>query len=70
MSSSSAPKIRDLAIDLNDGVLLIRLLENLTGKKIKGFVKTPKVNAQRLDNLDIAFAFMQSEGIKLIGIGR
>lgn len=70
MVSSSIVKVCDLAIDLNDGTLLIRLLENLTGKKIKGFVKTPKFNAHKLVNLDLAFQFMNSEDIKLIGIGK
>ena len=68
-SSYSGPKVRDLTIDLQDGILLIRLLENLTGKKFREVEKTPKITAQKMVNLDLAFEFMRAEGIKLIGIG-
>jgi len=64
-----APKILDLSTDLSDGLMLIRLLENLTKKKIKGYTKNPKMPAHKLDNLDLAINFMKNEGVKLIGIG-
>lgn len=37
-STYAGPKVTDLSISLYDGILLIKLLENLTGKKIKGQV--------------------------------
>lgn len=68
-STYAGPKVTDLSISLYDGILLIKLLENLTAKKIKGYVKSPKFTAQVMVNLDLAFQHMSSEGIKLIGIG-
>ncbi len=63
-------KVRDLSEDLRDGILLIKLLENLTKKKIKGFTKNPKMPAHKLNNLELAIDFMRKEDLKLIGIGK
>ena len=64
-------KVRDLFLDLKDGMLLIKLLENLTKKKVKGFTgKVPKTEAHKIVNLDLAFQFMESERIKLVGVGK
>ena len=63
--------MEDLFVDLRDGMLLIRLLENLTKKKVKGFTgKVPKTEAHKIVNLDLAFQFMESENIKMIGVGK
>ena len=62
-------KVTDLTVELQDGTILVRLLENLTGKKIKGFHKAPSLPAHKLDNLDLVFSFLKSNGIKVIGIG-
>ena len=62
-------KVNDLFVDLQDGTILIHLLENLTSKKIKGYNKVPRLTAHKMDNLDLVFRFMQSSGIKLISIG-
>ncbi len=61
-------KVEDLEKDLSDGVILIKLLENLTKKKIKGN-KNPKLTAHKMVNLDLVFTFLQKENIKVIGIG-
>lgn len=67
----SERRVFDLSIDLKDGILLIKLLENLTKKKVKNFMgKIPKTEAHKLENLALAFDFMQSQQIKLIGIGK
>ena len=63
-------RVEDLFLDLKDGMLLIKLLENLTKKKVKGFTgKVPKTEAHKIVNLDLAFKFMESEKIKLVGVG-
>ena len=64
-------KVDDLFVDLQDGILLIKLLENLTKKKVSGFTagKMPKTEAHKLVNLDLAFQFMRTEDIKMIGVG-
>lgn len=49
--------------------MLIRLLEGLTGKRISGYEKLPKLTAHKMVNLDLIFQFIAKEGIKLIGIG-
>lgn len=57
--------------DLKDGMLLIKLLENLTKKKVAGFNgTTPKTEPHKRVNLDLAFQFMQTENIKMIGVGK
>ena len=64
-------KVNDLAVDLRDGMLLIKLLENLTKKKVKGFTgKIPKTEAHKIDNLNLAFRLMEKEKIKMIGVGK
>ena len=63
--------MEDLFVDLKDGILLIKLLENLTKKKVAGFTgKTPKTEAHKIVNLDLAFKFMQAENIKMVGVGK
>ena len=68
-SDGKTIKVTDLVDDLQDGIILIRLVETLTGKKIKGHNKEPTLTAHRLDNLELAFKLMQTSGIKLVGIG-
>ena len=65
----SGPVIADIQRDLHDGVVLVMLLENLSGKRIRGLVKNPQIAAQKIANLHLAFDFMKSEDVKLVGIG-
>ena len=67
--ASSLLRVNDLSKDLCDGVILIKLLENLTKKKIKGCQKNPKLTAHKMVNLDLVFQFLVKENIKVIGIG-
>ncbi|CAI8056215.1 Filamin-C [Geodia barretti] len=68
-SSYTGPRIQDLRNDLCDGLVLIRLMEVLTKKKITGYVKQPRITVHKMVNLDLALRFIADEGIKLIGIG-
>ncbi len=63
-------RVTDLQKDLQNGVLLIDLLENLSKKKIPKVVRNPEFTAQKLDNLSMAFKFMLEEKVKLVGIGK
>lgn len=64
-------KVEDLSVDLKDGILLVKLLENLTKKKVNGFSdKDPKTEAHKIVNLDLAFKFLEAEQIKMIGVGK
>eukprot|EP01113_Clastostelium_recurvatum_P018917 TRINITY_DN222_c0_g1_i3.p1 TRINITY_DN222_c0_g1~~TRINITY_DN222_c0_g1_i3.p1 ORF type:complete len:958 (+),score=357.35 TRINITY_DN222_c0_g1_i3:135-3008(+) len=62
-------KIGDLSKDLEDGILLINLLEVISSKKIPGFSKAPKVKFQKIENNNLALRFIQNEGLKLVAIG-
>jgi filamin len=62
-------KINDLEFDLDTGILLINLLEEISGKKIPGFNKQPKMRIQKVENNNKAVNFIASEGLKLVGIG-
>ncbi|KAN0030275.1 hypothetical protein ACTA71_010037 [Dictyostelium dimigraforme] len=62
-------KIEDLATSLEDGVLLINLLEIISSKKILKYNKAPKIRMQKIENNNMAVNFIKSEGLKLVGIG-
>lgn len=69
--SESGIKVNDLLIDFSTGVNLIELVNHLANPRgIKDYVKKPKTEFQKLDNLYKALNFIQKEeGIKLVGIG-
>ena len=68
-SSSKQQQLCDLNTDFEDGLKLIKLLESLTNKKINGVIRNPIFTAQKIANLDLSFAFMKSEGVRLTAIG-
>ncbi|KAK5582495.1 hypothetical protein RB653_004080 [Dictyostelium firmibasis] len=60
--------VKDLSVDFQDGVLLINLLEILSGKKITRYVRSPKFLQHKIDNIMIAFGFMEKAfDIKVFG---
>jgi hypothetical protein len=61
--------VNDLQKDLKDGVLLINLLEIISGKSIGRYNKHPKVPTQKYENTGIAMDFIKNEGIKVVNIG-
>ena len=64
-------EVKDLQVDLKDGLVLIALLEALAEKeKIVNYNKRPNIKASMMDNLDACFKFMDSQNIKLVNIGR
>eukprot|EP01132_Coremiostelium_polycephalum_P007890 gene7890-9709_t len=62
-------KIGDLGSDLEDGVLLINLLEIISSKKLPKYNAKPKIRMQKIENNNFALAFIKSEGLKLVSIG-
>eukprot|EP01133_Synstelium_polycarpum_P007481 gene7481-8752_t len=62
-------KINDLGADLEDGTLLINLLEIISSKKILKFNKAPKIRLHKMENNNLAVNFIKTEGLKLVGIG-
>jgi len=61
--------VNDLQKDLKDGVLLINLLEIISGKSLGKYNKNPRVPTQKYENTHIAIEFVKSEGIKIVNIG-
>jgi len=62
-------KINDIGKDLEDGVLLINLLEIISGKAFIKYTKKPKGRFQMIENNNWVVKFIRDEGLKLVGIG-
>lgn len=62
-------KIDDLKTDLQDGLVLINLLEVLSGKSIGRYNKHPRVINQKFENIQIALNFITDQKIKMVNIG-
>lgn len=62
-------KINDIGTDLADGVLLINLLEIISGKEFVKYTKKPKGRFQSIENNNWVMRFIRDEGLKLVGIG-
>jgi filamin len=62
--------VHDLIEDLQDGLLLINLLEIISAKTVAAnFNKRPRVKAQKLENCGYCLKFLKEEGLKLVAIG-
>jgi len=59
----------NLATDLCNGVLLINLMEIISGKSLGRWNLKPRIPAQQLENCEIVVKFIQSEGLPLVNIG-
>jgi len=66
--SKAGMKCADLMKDLSNGLQVIALLEELSGKSLGKFNKNPRVPFQKLENLSICMKFCEQEGIKLVNI--
>jgi hypothetical protein len=63
-------EIKSLENDFSDGVMFINLLEEISNKQVaRKYNKTPKIRAQKLENLSFCFQFLKQENIKLVGMG-
>lgn len=63
-------KVVELGDDFKDGVLLLHLLEIISGKKIRKWKKNPKRLAQMMENISKALKFITvDEKITLVNIG-
>lgn len=62
--------INDLQFDLNDGLILIALLEVLSHTRMSRKYHTrPTFRQMRLDNVSVALEFLEQKQIKLVSIG-
>ncbi len=70
--TSGQNKITDLTTDLQDGINLGELVENVAKSKL-GYTKSEKqlkFKPQKLENLGVSFRFIAKEKIKLVNIGK
>jgi len=57
-------KINNIDADLEDGVIMCALLEQISAKNVGIVNKKPKIRAQKLENNGAALKFLKDEGIK------
>ena len=71
LSSLQWPRqVKNLAEDLQDGLLLVELLNRLAApKSIERWNKTPRGKLQSIENLGLALQFCTQQQIKLVNIG-
>ena len=63
-------KAEDVQKDLQDGTLLIELLNILANpRKIQRYNKSPRNKVQCMENLSVALTFIKSEDMKIVNIG-
>ena len=69
--TSTKNRVQNLQTDLEDGIILAELLENVAKSKLH-YVrdeKKLKIKQQKMENLGVSFRFMEKEEIKLVNIG-
>ncbi|KHJ41421.1 hypothetical protein D918_08531 [Trichuris suis] len=62
-------RVDNLETDLTDGLILIKLVEILSKKKLPRHNAKPTFRSQKLENVSVALTFLSNvEGIKLVNI--
>ena len=63
-------RIDSLETDLQDGLNLIALIEELSGKRMPRHSRRPAFRSQKLENVSVALRFLErDEHIKIVNIG-
>merc|ERR1719430_1501369 len=62
------PLVSSLKTDFVDGLLLIKLVETLSGRKVSRHNKKPTFRSQKLENVNIALSFLEADGLTLVNI--
>lgn len=62
-------KLESLFTSLSDGILLIQLLEILSGESLGKYDRNPKIKLQRCGNIRLALDYLAKHGVKLVNIG-
>jgi len=61
--------VNDLSTDLDTGLLLLNLLEQISGDQVATtYNKSPKMRVQKIENVNFSLQFLTKKGIKLVGI--
>ena len=64
-------QVKDLSTDLQDGLLLVQLLDKLASPKTVGrYSKNPVNMVHMIENLGKALQFIHNQNIKLVNIGK
>jgi len=58
-------QVTNLQSDLQNGVILIRLLESVSGQEVKKFYPEPKKIPEYLENLEIVLKFVAVLGMPI-----
>ena len=67
---TASKHIGNLETDLSDGLRLITLIEELSGKRLPKHNKRPTFRSQKLENVSVALNFLErGEGIRIVNIG-
>ncbi|TVY50840.1 Alpha-actinin-like protein 1 [Lachnellula cervina] len=61
--------VKDLVVDLSDGVILIHLLECLSNESLGRYAAKPKLRVQKFENANLSLDFIKSRGIQMTNIG-
>lgn len=63
--------VKVLTDDLQDGLVLIAMLETLAApKKVGPYNKNPKIKPQLIENLNAVFKFLAKENVKVVNISK
>ena len=63
-------QVSDLRTDLQDGIVLVELIESIASpRKVGRYNRHPVVKAQKLENLGTVLRFLERERIKVVNIG-
>jgi len=61
--------IENLSTDLDTGINLLNLLEQISGEQVAtSYNKNPKMRDQMIENVNFSLNFLTKKGVKLIGI--
>lgn len=69
LEKAGVPKVVDIEEEFKTGSLLIQTLESCSKKSLGKYSKQPKMKANELENLTLAFKFLGTEGVKLVNVG-
>jgi len=61
--------VNDITIDLQDGQVLARLLQALSGDAIQKINTKPTMRIQKVENVGKCIRFITEHDVKLVGIG-
>ena len=69
--SKAKTQVNDLQTDLQDGLVLVELIESIASpRKVGRYNRNPVIKPQLLENLGTVFRFLEREQIRIVNIGK